>query len=490
MRNPTVRTHAFLLFMVSWCLAILFGSCQKDSGFVRLGDQSFIISGQPFVPLAVNYILSIRTDRQQPWIGPGVDYSDSIWLNQSHQRDIRILRGHFEMIKDAGFNTVRLVGFSKLEEKDGHPTIKGRITPFEEKRFRLDSADMRARYLNELEQVINLVHDAGLKAILLADMKPGDPYAEGLFIDIAKRFQDDPTVMAYDLFNEPLYFDPEWHDKRYVRRMGQRWDSLMEANAPHQLWTLGLANLREFLEWDPLMLDADFFSFHPYEHEPGQVISEMRFYSEHCPKPWIIGETSIPADGDSVPYADQLSFAQETLRQSRACKAWGYSWWQFMDVEWPEFHPSFMGVAKQLGRYRTSKGTFVAGAFKPVVEAFNGHDAMNPVGECLCPINYYNWSQGEAFNMRGRLVTEEGTGIPNGVVLAWSQDWSASRSTVTKPDGTFELRSAFVLQHWCASAVGRVWTMGEVDTTAVVVGANDMRTWSAGNLELWPVGSD
>ncbi|MBK9759867.1 MAG: hypothetical protein IPO90_07845 [Flavobacteriales bacterium] len=61
---------------------------------------------------------------------------------------------------------------------------------------------------------------------------------------------------------------------------------------------------------------------------------------------------------------------------------------------------------------------------------------------------------------------------------------------MTKPDGTFELRSAFVLQHWCASAVGRVWTMGEVDTTAVVVGANDMRTWSAGNLELWPVGSD
>ena len=210
--------------------------------------------------------------------GPGVDYADSIWLNQSHERDIGILRGHFEMIKDAGFNTVRLVGFSKLEELDGHPMIKGRITPFEEKRFRLDSADMRARYLNELEQVINLVHDAGLKAILLTDMKPGDPYAEGLFIDIAKRFQDDPTVMAYDLFNEPLYFDPEWHDKRYVRRMGQRWDSLMEANAPHQLWTLGLANLREFLEWDPLMLDADFFSFHPYEHEPGQVMSPLMLW--------------------------------------------------------------------------------------------------------------------------------------------------------------------------------------------------------------------
>ncbi|MBL0045997.1 MAG: hypothetical protein IPP33_16855 [Flavobacteriales bacterium] len=174
----------------------LLGGCRREKGFVKVGSSSFEIDGQLFVPLAVNYILSIRTDRQQPWIGPGVDYADSIWLNQSHERDIGILRGHFEMIKDAGFNTVRLVGFSKLEGTGWSSNDRGRITPFEEKRFRLDSADMRARYLNELEQVINLVHDAGLKAILLADMKPGDPYAEGLFIDIAKRFQDDPTVMA------------------------------------------------------------------------------------------------------------------------------------------------------------------------------------------------------------------------------------------------------------------------------------------------------
>ncbi len=467
-------------------LSMVISGCRSDDAFVKVGTGSFEINGQPFFPLAVNYILSIRTDRQQPWVGPGVDYSDSIWLNQSHERDIRILRGHFEMIKDAGFNTVRLVGFTKLEEKDGHPTIKGRITPFEERRFRLDSVDMRARYLSELEQVIHLVHDAGLKAILLADMKPGDPYAEGLFIDIAKLFHDDPTVMAYDVFNEPLYFDPEWHDKQTIHRFGERCDSLMEANAPHQLWTIGLANLREFMEWDPAALDADFFSFHPYEHEPGQVLSEMRFYNEHCPKPWIIGETSIPADGDSVPYSEQLAFAQETLRQSRACKAWGYSWWQFMDVEWPEFHPSFMGVAKQLGRYRTSKGTFVAGGFKPVVEAFNGYNPRNPAGDCLCPLNYYNWSDGKAFSITGRLVDEDGDALPNGVVLAWNADWSASRNTVTKPDGHFELRAEFPLAHWCASAGGHMWTMGEVDSASVITGTTVGRTWSAGVVKLPP----
>ena len=263
------------LFPAYLTIVILCFGCRSDDAFIKVGDGSFELKDQPFFPLAVNYILSVRTDRQSPWVGPGVDYSDSVWLNQSHQRDIGILRGHFEMIKDAGFNTVRLVGFSKLDDYEGHPTVKGRITPFEERRFRLDSADMRARYLDDLAQVLDLVRQAGLKAILLTDLKPEDPYAEGLFIDIAKRFRDDPTVMAYDLFNEPLYFDPEWRDKTAVHRIGARWDSLMNAHAPHQLWTIGLANMREFLEWDPSVLDADFFSFHPYEHEPGQVLSEI-----------------------------------------------------------------------------------------------------------------------------------------------------------------------------------------------------------------------
>jgi hypothetical protein len=88
----------------------------------------------------------------------------------------------------------------------------------------------------------------------------------------------------------------------------------------------------------------------------------------------MIGETAIPADNDSVPYMEQLRFAERTLLQSRACGAIGYSWWQFQDVEWNRFHPNYMGVLSREGISRTRNGEEVRGSPKPVVQAFQRFD--------------------------------------------------------------------------------------------------------------------
>jgi hypothetical protein len=138
------------------------------------------------------------------------------------------------------------------------------------------------------------------------------------------------------------------------------------SSAPSAWW-----GVPEVFAWDPNILDVDFISFHPYEYQPEQVRNELRWYGEHVDKPWIIGETSLPADNDSVPYTDQLEFARKTLAQARACGAVGYTWWQFQDVGWGRFHSDYMGVLDRTGETRVADGLpVVHGTVKPVAEAF------------------------------------------------------------------------------------------------------------------------
>lgn len=110
-----------------------------------------------------------------------------------------------------------------------------------------------------------------------------------------------------------------------------------------------MTGVREVLEWDPNLMSVDFLSFHPYEYEPNQVLSEIYWYGKYVKIPWMIGETGVPADDDSVKYNIQTLFAEKTLLQTFNCGGLGYSWWQFKDVQWLDFHQDYLGVINQNG---------------------------------------------------------------------------------------------------------------------------------------------
>ncbi len=471
-RRSFHRTLAFKIVVVApLALVVVWGVREwrlheKQRQFVAIGAEGFELEGDPFFPLAVNYILTKRLMHDSVWVGPSIDYPDSMTIPMTPTEDLEEMRGHMELIREMGFNTVRLVGGSDIRERDGRPFMPFRSHYKEDRWYALDTSDLRTRYLDGIEQVLEIVRGAGLKAILHVGVMPSQPTTEEHFIQIADRFADDPTILAYDLFNEPLYFDTLWRDKSEVRVVSAHWRALMQEHAPSQLWTVGLANLREFLEWDPTLIDADFFSFHPYEHEPLQVLNELYYYAHHCPKPWIVGETAIPADNDSIPYSEQHDFARSTLRQAVACGAWGYSWWQFKDVDWHRFHPNFLGVVNREGTTRTPSGRSVHGSVKPMAEVFSSFDPQGPEGECECPANYFNWTPGSANRLTGRMLDEDGHGVDNGVIMAWSQWWNKLANTVTHPDGTFELVTDIPLAHWTMSAPGRIRIHGEVDRLA------------------------
>jgi hypothetical protein len=294
-----------------------------------------------------------------------------------------------------------------------------------------------------------------LKVVWLVQMKPEVKTTEEHLIKVLKYFKNDATIMAYDLFNEPLYFDhgdKPPRKKEEVHQIVKQWNKLVKKYAPRQLSTIGLEGIREVFAWDPNILDLDFLSFHPYEYEPEQVRNEIYWYGKYITKPWMLGETSLPADNDSVTYEEQRKFAEKTIKQTVNCGSLGYTWWQYKDVDWKSFHSDFMGVITRQDKTHVERNLSVNGSVKPLVNELKKINIVANNDSCLCLKNYYNYSQGNKCRIIGRLTDENNQPIEGGIILGWNENWSHSYHTITKKDGSFELLGTFPFYHWMASA--------------------------------------
>ncbi|QQR88160.1 MAG: cellulase family glycosylhydrolase [Flavobacteriales bacterium] len=479
------RPSGFLL--AALVFVVLFGGCggtEPSHSFVGLDKNGFVAGGERFFPKAVNYIACLRTDGKEVWMAPSTSYASHVPGRMDLAADSLQLRADLQLIRDMGFNTVRVVGFAEQAFDSAAIMLRARDRSDSLVWLSIEDEQGREKYLGALTTLIGAVRAAGLRCILLTQVRPYTPATEHHFALVADHFVNDTVILAYDLFNEPLYFDRPERPKEEAWAILQRWRALFDEHAPNHLYTLGLTGIRETFEFDPNMLTVDFISYHPYEYEPDQVRNELRWYANNVDVPWIIGETAIPADNDSVPYADQEEFARKTLLQSRACGAIGYSWWQFQDVKWGRFHADYMGVLNREGVSVTSVGDTVFGTRKPVAGALKGFDPWTGAGECLCLPNYLNYSDGRVSKVSGRLVDEHGVPINEGTVIAWNEVWNESYHTTSGSDGRFELRAPIWLHHWMASASRYSMDRGDCDPNAMVRSADGVPGYELGDIRL------
>jgi hypothetical protein len=231
-------------------------------------------------------------------------------------------------------------------------------------------------------------------------------------------------------------------------------------------------------------MNVDFISFHPYEYEKDQVRNELYWYYRHVKKPWIIGETGIPSNNDSIPYTNQVAFAEKTLKQNYNCGGMGYSWWQYKDVEWGGYHQNFLGIVNRDGETKTSKGSLVHGTPKPVTKTIGDFDTEQMKGPCECPDNYYNFSSNNKFRVTGRLIDEDGNPLEGGGILAWDEWWINHHVTSTKPDGTFELYSEYKFYHWMVSATLHEMKREEMKPDTAIIGPDGIPTIRLGTITL------
>jgi len=469
---------------------LLLGGCthRASQSFVSLKNGAFTLDGQPFFPLGVNYVMQLQCIDSACWAAPCRNYErGDTFRYKTRDSTLMQIKAEFRLMRSTGFNSVRLAGLaSDLKAKEGSNGIfmNSQYGRGGDSLYALSGVRL-TRYLDAVAAVVGLAKEEGLKLVILVRLRPEHPEWEEFFKRLAGRFGDDPTVMAYDFFNEPLYFDIHDRPKTDVYELVKHWHWLMKAEAPHQLSTIGLVGVPEVFAWDPNILAVDFISFHPYEYQREQVRNEMRWYGQYVDKPWIIGETAIPADNDSVPYADQLAFARKTLEQARACGAVGYTWWQFKDVGWGTFHADYMGVMSRAGDTRVDDALpQVQGTVKPVAQAFREFDPNAPRGQCAQLPNYYNFSSLTSARLTGRLLDEQGKPIEGGVVTGWNAGWTSSYFTITKSDGSFALYSNFPFHHWMASATRYSMVRGDVRPNTYITDTSGTPTFYLGELRV------
>lgn len=429
-------------------LSIMVSGCDGDDsndGYVRIDDGVFKVDSERFFPLMLNYKVGVMDFDGDIMFGASMHYDnpDIIEPKTVEEADAQFST-HMQLIKQMGFNTVRLCIDVILNNEGGsyYKTQKGRV-------YLKDDTD---KIVDAVEDMISVAASCGLKVMLL--LKPSwDDELAGFNSAVMKRLSGNRAVFAFDLMNEPLYFDVEKNrPKEDAVELVSKWVKTAKRAAPNHLVTIGFSEPIEVFSWDPSMMPVDFVEIHTYH--PLRIPNEIWWYSHYVGKPWMIGETSLPADNDSVSYELQETFVQEAYQYTIDCGGIGFGWWEFQDMPDTHFEAKFSGLLNHEGTTATSSGYIVEGTLKPAASGFTGLHSVEPK-KPVRNDNYFNMLGYDNAVIKGRVV-DGATGGPveGAVVRGWSHWWTVGMNTYTDENGCFTLFCNDACEHFAVSAPG------------------------------------
>jgi hypothetical protein len=408
----------------------------------------------------LNYVLDYRYISDTFVLSPHTYYENRRIKNLQTAAEINErFRAHFEYIREIGFNTLRLC-FDRMQGENFYCVDGKKISV---------QTDYEA-ILRALDTVVNIAKESDLKIMLLLPNSIDNKNLGDFTTKLLQHFCAEPTIFAYDFINEPLYFDRNTsRTKEQVFAIVNEWKLQMDSYAPHQLFTIGFAEPLEVFRWDPQLLPVDFVCFHTYH--PLRVPNEMYWYGTYIDKPFMIGETGLPADNDSISYEDQRRFMKESYEYARDCGAIGYGWWEFQyarnyanigeeanDAQatyQDDFNARHIGLINNKDSVITKKNKYIIyGMPKPAtVEIVRFADYK--VQKKRRPLNYYNILNYSNFVIRGSVINESTQKpIEGAVIRGWNKDWTIGVNTFSDSLGNFMLYSNDQCTHFKISAPG------------------------------------
>lgn len=406
----------------------------RADGFVYLENNRFMLDDSVWFPLMVNYKVDWDRNGSDARIIPATYYG--MWSDST-------LAQHFGMIREMGFNAVRVcidvMDYDESQDTYRYPCVGHRC---------LDIRDDQEMILSAIDGMLSTAREKHLRVMLLLKAPLTAPLAD-FTAALLQHLCDNPTLFAYDFMNEPLYFDPaETRDKTETYRIVDGWRDMMDRHAPHQLFTIAFSEPIEVFEWDPSLLPVDFVEMHTYH--PMRVANEMYWYGHYCGKPWMVGETSLPADGDSVDYEWQCRFMRQSYLAAIANGAAGYGWWEFGDCPpGVNFEAQYSGLTHNTAeQVRT---------LKPAAHVVRTLPPPPPIHQLspAPPSNYCNMTGYRNIAIQGHVRDKKsGKGIDGAVVRGWNEDWSVGVNTFTDSNGCFVLYSNDRCVHFEISAPG------------------------------------
>lgn len=451
---------AFALFFLPLLLlscqdnGIVFDNSPRDTkakDFVYLQDGHFMCNDTAWFATMLNYKVEWRKFGDTVCISPAIYYENpDNWEHSDALGTTTQLLKHIAFSSSLGFNTMRFCIDVLNKDEQGYFYGNGEGPIY----LLQDSSAI----LQAIDTLLDLCNRVGIRAMLLLK-PPLDEELTAFTEALLRHCADNPTILAYDFMNEPLYFDPaDTREKQDAYRIVAGWRDMMNQHAPHQLFTIGFAEPIEVFEWDPSVLPVDFVEVHTYH--PLRVASEMYWYGHYCGKPWMVGETALPADGDSVPYCWQERFLHESFQCAIDNGAIGYGWWEFQDCpSGVNFEAQYTGLLSHNRTIATPYGEIV-GSLKTTSKPPLLHDDWENIASLrrpttAPPVNYFNMLGYQDLMVAGTIVdATTHKPIEGAVVRGWNEWWSVGENTFSGKDGQFTLISNDIMTHFELSAPG------------------------------------
>lgn len=331
-----------------------------------------------------------------------------------------------------------------------------------------------------IKDIIKKAGDNQLKVIFLTgggggNRKPEyvDNFCDDYFFKLSSQLSSDENLLAYDLYNEPMY-NNAYTDKKQSTDWINHLSFVIRKGDSNHLITLGQQTATDMLYYDFSLFNTDFISAHIYPDLDSdnklnklncfnRVKSTMKWYSnvsEQINKPWIIGETGLNVRKDEQETGgcqkdmgtelEQSNYAEQTINYLfQKAKGSGYSWWTYSDTkesqdekEWN--HDDFFGL------YSTNQSN--APSFHQLKKVAGGGGEVNRFNEPLVlnfkksnpeeyPNNYYNYYKDSINWLTGYISDSIGMPVKDAVICCWDSAWKNPRFTYSQKSGSFKICS-------------------------------------------------
>ena len=190
------------------------------SKFVSIQNNKFSLNGKLFYPVTINYIVGMQANKDSLWPCAYMGYNpDGRFQYTTEDSCLMQLKADMDLIKEMGFNSVRLttIGEESIDDElVGRLAIGAKIGNLKDTTIELSIEGNYKKYFGAIGQLLDVINKAGLKAVLLLRMSADVKKTEVHLKKLVQHFRNDTTILAYDLFNEPLYFDTPERDKKVV----------------------------------------------------------------------------------------------------------------------------------------------------------------------------------------------------------------------------------------------------------------------------------
>ena len=406
----------------------------QHEGFVYLDNNHFAVDGSAWFPLMVNYKVDFHRVGDTAVLSPAYYYDDpDCFDGHTVAGERRMMERHFAMLHSLGFNAIRICMDKPRRDSTGF-FYGNRECPV--------YVTQHCKDINaNLDTLLSMARRHGLRVMLLLKA-PMDDEIIRFTKAVMKHHRSNPTLFAYDLFNEPLYFDsvPE-RSKEEAFQWVCHWRKMMKRHAPHQLFTIGFSEPTEVFRWDPALLPVDFIEVHSYH--PLRVGNELWWYAHYGGKPWMVGETALPADDSVISYADQQRYMEESFDYARGLGAAGYGWWEFQEAPVGNFEARYTGLYRH-----DAQGTYPKPIALKVATLMNRPVNPSPVR----PANYRNMLGYGRWIIEGKVIDGDMKPVAGAVIRGWCDDWSIGVNTFSDTNGRFSLVSDKPCTHFEISA--------------------------------------